>query len=53
MKFSYSNPGCQGYSFTYADESSQLRNEVWNFVNWANYGNQGSTYDLEWSDENR
>lgn len=53
MKFSYSNPGCQEYSFRDADVSDQLNTEAQYFVVWANEGNKGSKYSLEWSDENR
>lgn len=53
IKFSYANPGCQGYSFNDADATNELLEEAWNFVNWANYGNKGATYSLQWDDEYR
>lgn len=51
MKYSYSNPGCQGFSFSDGTTSGQLQTEVWNFVNWAHAGNKGAKYSLEWDDE--
>jgi len=52
FKFSYQAPGCAPYSFSSQPETGNLRSLVHNFVYWAQNGNQGSTYDLEWDDEN-
>lgn len=53
MKYSYSNPGCQPYDFSYQTETANLNSEAWNFVNWANSGNKGAKYSLQWEDDNR
>jgi hypothetical protein len=52
MKFSYSNPGCQGFLFG-SDEALQLKSEIEDFVAWASFLHQTDTYDLEWNDNNR